>query len=140
MAEILGLGTKFQRESATSGVFEDIAQLVNITPPQSEADNVEIEELDPPEGYKRFLAGLLDGGEVPLLLNFDGSNTGHTTLLADHQGRITKNYKIVLPDTSAWAITGYVQSYAPQEINAGEVIQAEVTIKVSGKPVFTPAV
>lgn len=140
MPEIIGLGTKFQREGATPGTFEDIAQVVSITPPQSEADDVEIEELDPADGYKRYLPGLLDAGEVSLTLNFDPANTGHNALLSDHQNRATKNYRIVLPDGYQWTFSGYVKSFAPQEISAGEVIQAEVTIKVSGKPTLAQGV
>jgi len=140
MAELIGLGTKFEREGATAGVYEVIAQVASITPPQSEADDVEIEELDPIDGYKRFLPGLLDAGEVSLTLNFDGKNAGHQALLTDHQSRATKNYKIVLPDNTEWRFSGYVKGYAPQEISAGEVIQAEVTIKVTGKPTLTPGV
>lgn len=140
MAEKLGLGTEFQREGATPGTFVTIAQVASITPPQLEADDVEIEDLDPVDGYKKYLPGLLDGGEVSLTLNFDGSTTGHMDLLSDFNSRTQKNYKIMLPDTSAWAFAGYVKGFAPQEITAGEVMQAEVTIKVTGKPTFTPGV
>lgn len=140
MAELIGYGTKFEREGATPGVYDLIAQVASITPPQSEADDVEIEELDPVNGYKRFLPGLLDGGEVSLTLNFDGKNTGHQALLEDHQSRTIKGYKIVLPDLTEWRFSGYVKSFAPQEISGGEIIQAEVTIKVVGKPMLTPGV
>lgn len=140
MAEKLGLGTQFQREGATPGTYETIAQVASITPPQIEADDVEIEDLDPVDDYKKYLPGLLDGGEVSLTLNFDGSTAGHTALLGDANSRTTKNFKIVLPDTAAWAFSGYVKGFAPQEITAGEVMQAEVTIKVTGKPTFTAGV
>lgn len=138
MAEMIGYGTQFQRETVTPDVYDTIAQVSNITPPQSEIDDVEIEELDPIEGYKRFLPGLIDGGEVSLTLNFDGKNTGHQNLLNDHQSRSIRKYKIVLPDNTTWAFSGYVKSFSSSEINAGEVIQAEVTIKISGKPTLTP--
>lgn len=140
MAEMIGYGTEFQRESATPGVFDTIAQVANITPPQSEIDDVEIEELDPVDAYKRFLPGLVDGGEVSLTLNFDGKNTGHQNLLNDHQTRATRNYRVVLPDNTTWAFSGYVKSFSSSEISAGEVIQVEVTIKISGKPTLTPGV
>jgi hypothetical protein len=138
MAEITGTGTKFQREGTTQGQFEDIAQVVSIQPPEMEADDVEIEELDPVDGYKRFLQGLKDGGEVAVTLNFDPNNQGHTNLLADFDSGTTRNYKIVLPNNAGeWTIPGYVKGFKPSEIKAGEVIQAEVTIKVSGKPTLS---
>jgi len=138
MSEELGLGTEFQRET-TPDVYETIAQVASITPPQSEADDVEIQELNPTNDYKRYLPGLLDAGEVSLTLNFDGANAGHQALLSDHQSRSVKNWKVVLPDTSTWAFSGYVKSFAPQEVSSGELLQVEIGIKVSGKPTFTPA-
>jgi len=140
MAESIGLGTKFQREGATPGTFTDIAQVASITPPQLEADDVEIGDLGITDGYKKYLPGLLDAGEVSLTLNFDSANTGHQDLLSDFNSRTTKNYKIVLPDGGEWAFSGYVKGYAPQEISEGDPIQVEVTIKVTGKPTFTTGV
>jgi hypothetical protein len=139
VAERIGLGTEFQREGATPGVYDTIAYVASITPPQITTDDVEVEDLDPTDAYKKYLPGLLDGGEVSLTLNFDGSSTGHTALLGDANSRATKNFKIVLPDTSTWGFSGYVKGFANSDIAAGDVIQADVTIKVTGKPTFTAA-
>lgn len=137
MAEFIGLGTKFQREDTTAGIFVDIAQVASITPPQFEAEDVEIEDLGITDGYKKYIPGLLDAGEVSLTLNLDSTNTGHQDLMSDFNSRAIKNYKIVLPDGLECAFSGYVKRYAPQEISEGDPIQVEVTIKVVGKPTFT---
>lgn len=139
MTERIGLGTSFQRESATQGVYDTIAQVAAITPPGTETDDVAIEDLNLEDGFKRHLPGLVDASEVSLTLNFDSANTGHVNLLTDAQSRAIKNFKIVLPDTSTWAFSGYVKSFAPDEISPGDIIQAKVTIQLTSKPTFTAA-
>lgn len=134
--EMTGLKTKFQREGATPGTYEDIAQVAGITPPQPERETVDVEDLDPADGVKKKLAGLIDAGEVSLTLNFDPENTGHTDLEADFYAGVAKNYRIKLPNNFGWTFSGLVTGFAPNEIASGDVIQVEVTIAVSGKPVL----
>lgn len=135
MAEMTGLKTKFLRESETTpGTYEAIAQVAGITPPQSEREVVEVEDLDPVDGVMKKLAGRLDPGEVSLTLNFDPTNTGHMDLEADFYAGEAHNYRIVLPNNYGWTFSGVVTGWSPSEIAASDVIQVEVTIAVSGKP------
>lgn len=136
MAEITGLKTKFQREGATQGTFEDVAQVAGITPPQPERETVDVEDLDPADGVKKKLAGLIDAGEVSLTLNFDPTNTGHTALEGDFYAGVERKYRIKLPNNYGWTFSGLVTGFAPNDIASGDVVQVEVTIAVSGKPVL----
>ncbi|HYF94420.1 MAG TPA: phage tail tube protein [Symbiobacteriaceae bacterium] len=136
MGEQVGLKTKFQRETAVPGTYEDIAQLAGVTPPQSERDVAEVEDLNPTDGIKKKLPGPIDAGEVALTLNFDAANAGHDTLQDDFYAGTEHNYRIVLPDGYTWTVKGFVSGFAPSEIAAGDVIQAEVTITVTEKPVL----
>lgn len=132
MAEVTGLTTKFYREGATAGTFEEIAQVASITPPQPEREVVEVDELDPPGQVRKKLVGLIDPGEVSLTLNFDPTNTGHLALEQDFRDGVAKQYRIVLPNNYGWTFTGIVTAYQPQEISSNEVVQAEVTIALTG--------
>lgn len=135
MAEILGLGTKFQRKDATD-VFVDIAQVVSITPPEVKIDDVKVERLDG-DGVQKVLPGLIDVGEIKLKLNFDPADTAHTTLQNDAFARTIQQYKIVLPTGYSCTLTGFISNFGISEISADEVIQAEVTIKLTEKPVWS---
>lgn len=136
MAELLGVGSKFQRETGTPGTYTDIAQVVGITPPQAAVDVVEVEDLDPPEAVKKKLPGLIDAGEVTVTLNFDPSDTGHSTLESDFWERSTHKYRIVLPDDNGWTFEAFISDFSPSDVAAGEPVQAEVTFTLSGKPSF----
>lgn len=142
MAEFTGLKTKFQREG-TAGVWTDVALVSTIAPPQPSRDVTDVEELDPLDAVKKKLPGLIDVGEVSLTLNFDPANVGHKDLEADFWAALSKGYRILLPNNYAWTCTGFVSGWAPQEISAGDVVQAEVTITLTAKPVlavYTPPV
>lgn len=138
MAETTGLKTKFYREGATSGTFEEIAQVASITPPQPERETVEVDELDPPGEVRKKLVGLIDPGEVTVTLNFDPENQGHLALEQDFRDGQPRQYRIKLPSGYGWTFTGIVTAYSPQEISAGDVVQAEVTLTLTGVYEFGP--
>jgi len=132
MAEITGLKTKFYREGTTPGTFEEIAQIASISPPQPEREVVEVDELDPPGSVRKKLVGLIDAGEVSVTLNFDPSNAGHLDLEQDFRDGTPKQYRIKLPNDYGWTFTAICTAYQPQEISAGDVVQAEVTLALTG--------
>ncbi|MEG3069438.1 MAG: phage tail tube protein [Candidatus Syntrophopropionicum ammoniitolerans] len=136
MGEITGIKTKFYREGATQGTFEEIAQVASITPPQPEREVVEVDELDPPGGVRKKLVGLIDAGEVSLTLNFDPTNTGHLDLEQDFRDGVAKQYRIKLPNGYGWTFSALCTAYQPQEISAGDVVQAEVTLAPTGVYTF----
>lgn len=136
MAEATGLGTKFKRETAVPGAYEAIAMIANITPPGAQRDVVEVDDLAPLNDVKKKLLGLIDCGELGLTLNFDPADTGHDDLQDDFDAGIAHKYQIVLVGGGTWSITGIVTGFAPSEISAGDVMQAEVTITVTAKPTY----
>ncbi len=132
-----GMGTKFQIENTTTpGTFDDVGSVASITPPQLSRDTVEVSSLDPGDGYKQYLVGLKDGGEVTVTVNFDTADAGQTALYSAYEDGESHNFKIVFPDASNWAFAGYITGYAPADVAPADVMQVEVTIRTSGKPVF----
>jgi hypothetical protein len=146
MAEATGLKTTFMRETvASSGVFTAIAQVAKIAPPQLTRETVDVEELAPADDFKKKLVGLIDGGEFSVTLNFDPEEQDHKTLEDDFTNGVPYNYRIQFPFDETvysgggyYSITGTVTSFAPQEIAASEVMQAEVAIAVVAKPEYVP--
>jgi hypothetical protein len=132
MSEITGRKTKFYREAATQGAFEEIAQIASITPPQAEREIVEVDELNPPGEVRKKLAGLIDAGEVSVVLNFDPSVQGHLDLEEDFKAGEAKQYRIELPNSYGWTFAAICTAYRPQEIRSSEVVQAEVTLALTG--------
>lgn len=142
--EKTGLGTQFLREGDYD--YDPIAFVATITPPQLNRDMVEVEDLNPDDEIKKKLPGLIDGGEMAITLNFDPEEETHQDLEDDLANGVEHNYRIMFPYDETthehggyYDITGIVTSFAPQEIAASDIIQAEVTITVTVKPEYTEA-
>lgn len=147
MAEQTGLHTKFMRETDVTGTYDEVALVASITPPQLQRDVVEVDNLNPDDDIKKKLLGLIDAGEMTITLNFDPEEEGHEDLEADFHAGEEHNYRIEFPFDETmysaggyYSITGIVTGFAPQEITPSDVMQAEVTISVTAKPEYTPAV
>lgn len=141
MARSTGFKTRFYMKGET-GEWEQIAHVRSITPPEDETDEIELEELDG-DGYKEFLLGLTDPGEATVTLNFDPENEGHLALIEAKESKEAKDFRIVLPSgTFGWEFKAFVRSFAVQEISGSEVIQAQVTLRITGssapKPISNP--
>ena len=147
MAEQTGLHTKFMRETDVPDVYDEVALVASISPPQLQRDVVEVDNLNPDDDIKKKLLGLIDAGEMTITLNFDPEEEGHQDLEDDFNDGVEHNYRIEFPfdeevyeSAGYYDITGIVTGFAPQEIAASDVMQAEVTISVTAKPEYTPAV
>jgi len=135
----LGQGTQYQRETApASGLFETIAEVRSISGPTFEADEVDVTNMDSPSGFREFIQGLKDGGNITFGLNFLPHTAGHQQLLDDLKTGIKRNYRVrwpQLPTVHRMNHEGFVKS-VPLEIPVDDAVTAQVTIRVSGEPVI----
>jgi hypothetical protein len=130
MAEATGLKTKF-----ILGATE-IAQVSGIAPPGPTRETVDVEDLNPADEFKKKLLGLIDGGECSFTLNFDPENSTHQACEAALYSGAEQTCKIKYRSGKGYTFKGYVIGFAPQEIASGDVMQAEITIAVTSKPVY----
>lgn len=129
---IAGVGTSFQRESDTSsGVYVAIAEVMNVNGPTQSRDTIDVTNLDSANGYREFIAGFRDGGEVVLAMNF--TVNGYEELHNDFANDSPINYQIVLPDAGEYTLgfAGLVTAL-PLTIPTDTQITVDVTIKITG--------
>ena len=127
---ISGVGTIIQKWSISSSVWSAIAEVTNISGPGMTRDLIEVTSLDSTDGYREFIAGFRDGGNVVLSMNY--TRAGLDEFLADFESDVIQNYEIVLPDGTSLEFEGFVQEF-PLTIPTDSQITMETTIKVSGK-------
>lgn len=124
-------------DGATPEVFTSIAEITSLTPPQMSRDDIDVTSHSSSDGYREFIGGLRDGGEVSLEANWLPTNSTHdasTGLLETFNDNVTHNWKIVLPSTLATiSFSGFITAFEP-ELPLEEQGKLSVTIKVSGKP------
>lgn len=124
-------------DGATPEVFTSIAEIVELTPPQMSRDEIDVTSHSSSDGYREFIAGMRDGGEVSFRANWlptDATHDGATGLLETFNDNATHNWKIILPNTLATiSFSGFLTAFEP-DTPLEEQGQLSGTIKVSGKP------
>ena len=137
MAGLDAFGTQLQRgDGATpTEAFAAIANVTDITPPGIERETYDVTAHDSLEGWREFIGGLKDGGEVEIEVNYDPRE--HDTLISDFADALPRNYKVVWPGTlGSWAFAAILTNFEP-EAPHDDKLAASLTFKVSGKPTIT---
>ena len=134
MSDVTGIGTIFNRWDGAE--WQPIAKIQNIGGPAMSRDTTETTTLDNVDGYRSFIGGLRDGGDVSIPMNF--TKDGYLAAKADFEDNDKQKYQIVLPDAENTTLEfdGFVTDL-PLNIQLEEVISCDVTIKVSGKTEVT---
>lgn len=129
------MGTKLSKGSTAVAGLKSIAGL------EISAESIETTALDTTGGYKTFIAGAKDAGEVKLTGFFlaDAFDTMHT----DFEAGTNVAYTIEFPDKvtttgSKWAFNAVITKLSTGA-DVGGAVSFEATLKVSGQPTFTKA-
>lgn len=115
--------------------FTTVADVTSIDVLDVDVDDIDMTTHSSTDGWKEFEAGLKDGGELSMEVNYDPSL--HGTLFSSIG--TTKNMLITLTDSGAAtvAFAGYIKGMKAQA-PYDDKLSATVTVKVSGAPVITP--
>lgn len=121
---------------ATALNLEELVQVVSFGLPQDQIDRVETTHLKSPNRRREYTSGLIDGGEVEVVLNFrPGSDTDQ--LIEDAQAAGDERaVKFVVPQlgTPAWdySTTAIVTGYDRGEVTADGKMEATMTLAITG--------
>ena len=118
--------------------FTTVAEVSSIGGPTLSLDPIDVTSHDSTGGWRQFVGGLLDGGEVSLEINYDPVGATHdasTGLIADMVARTLRNFQLVFPDTgnTTWTFAALITAFEPSE-PIDDKLSASVTLKVSGQP------
>jgi predicted secreted protein len=125
-----GAGTTISWNGTTVNEVTSIGDL------DTSADDIEVTDYQSTDGYKEYIQGLKDGGEVEVEGNFYPSDTGQSNLISDYNAGTSREAIITLPGSiGTWTFDAYVKGFATQTPIDGKV-GFTATLKVTGKPVF----
>jgi predicted secreted protein len=134
---IAGVGTVFNRQDDnSSAVFNAIAEVNSITGPSMTRDFIDATSLDSTGGYREFIGGFRDGGQVVLNMNFE--RDGFEQMRLDFASDDAVGYQIVLPDDSATTLDfdAFVTDL-PLTISPDDKVTVDVTLKITGEVTLT---
>jgi predicted secreted protein len=129
----VGVGTQLKRGNDETGSedFTAIAEVTNIAGPTMTRDSVEVTSLDSTGGYREFVPGFRDPGEITLNMNFTLGTWND--FLVDFELDRSVNYEIVFSDAGAtvFDFSGFCTAL-PVTIPTDDRVMSEVTLKLSG--------
>lgn len=127
---VAGVGTVFSRDPGSG--FVAIAEINSIGGPSMTRETIDVTSLDSTGGYREFITGFRDAGEVTLSMNF--TRATYELMKTDFESSTALDYKIALPDDDNTELTfdGLVTNL-PLDVPMDDKITADVTIKISGQ-------
>lgn len=135
MAGLDAFGTQFAcGDGGSPEIFTPVANCTNVGGPETERATHDVTAHDSPDKWREFIGGLKDGGEVSLELHYDPRD--HDALYEHYEDDQPRNYRILWPEgLGGWQIKGVMTGFS-SEAPFDDKLSAEVTFKVSGKPVL----
>lgn len=112
-----------------------IAELQNIGGPNQKVNLIDASNMDSPNGYNEFIAGMGEGGEV----NFEGNflnGASQAQAITDFQAKTVRNFAVVIPLLAApatWTFSGFF-SALDWSSKFDDKLGFTGSIKISGKP------
>jgi predicted secreted protein len=128
---VTGIGAEFRRYNTGTSKWERIAELTSFDGPNKKRDTVDVTSLDSTDGYKEFIGGLRDAGEVKLPMHF--TRDGYDLANDDFESDTKQNYEISLPDpdNTTFSFLGLITALE-LKVAGDKAISADFTVKISG--------
>ncbi len=129
------LGTKLQigKDNPVT-----VAGLTSIGGLDLSADTIDVTTLESGDGYRKFITGFKDGGEVPLegYLELE-QGKGQKELYDLFESGEEEQFTILFPNNmGSWQFKGVVTGFSTSA-DLEDPLSFSATIKVSGKPTLT---
>lgn len=129
MAKSRSVGTKFMIGADAVGGLSSIGGV------EVSAETTDVTALDNTTGYKEYMGGFKDGGEVPLEGFLDGADKGQEAMYAALEDQQEHEFSIVFPEAigKTWTLKGIVTKFSTSAA-VGDAVKFSASVKVSGKP------
>jgi len=122
----------------TSPSQKTIGELTSIKGLSLEADTIDVTTMGSTDGYREYIGGLKDAGEVEVEGFAKFTDAGQAELLTLFNSGAVTDFEITFPTTTntKWAFKGIVTGLE-WEAGLEDAISFNATIKVSGEPTLT---
>lgn len=129
MAKSRSVGTVFKIDDSKVGGLTSIGGV------ETSSETTDVTALDNTTGYKEYLGGFKDGGEVPLEGFLDGEDAGQDAMYAAFEDQAVHQFTIDFPAAigKSWTFPGVVTKFSTSAA-LSDGIKFAASVKVTGKP------
>lgn len=131
-AAMTGVGVIVSRgDGASSEAFVALAEINSVTFSGLAQDTIDVTTLDSSGGYREFIVGFKDSGEISFNMNFTEASL--ILMKTDFEATSSRNYRITFPAPSGmlFDFAAYVTGLG-MSIPLDDKIQVDTTFKVTG--------
>jgi predicted secreted protein len=115
-----------------------VGQIQDVDGPNLSTDTDEITNHDSPGGVEEFIATIKRTGEVTFPVVFDPGAASHAAVVTAWSAKTLDAWVLTYPDGSTWEFDAYTIGVGMTAPVAGH-LAANVTLRPSGEPTWTPA-
>ena len=103
-------------------------------------DTVDISTYNQSDGFKEYLLGLSDAGEIPITCHYDESDTGQQNFVTDFYAKTARTLTITFPTSTGtvWSIPCLPSGFSTAQ-PLDNKLGITITVKPTGKPSLTTA-
>ncbi len=117
--------------------YVELEEVVSFGLPDDTVDEVEATHLKSANKRKEFIAGLIDGGDITVEINYVPGSITDLALRDARDGRDIRAVKCVIPDINGDAdhkveTFGFLKGYSRGPIEAGAKIASTATFRITG--------
>lgn len=121
----------------TEANLAELVEVVSFGLPDADVQEIEVTHLKSPNRRREFIAGMTDGGEVEVTLNYVPGSATDTLITAARDAGTTRAIRFVIPDQAGdpdWQVDtfAFVKGYAKGPVVADGKIEATLRLRVTG--------
>ena len=130
----LGYGSKIERSSDGGKTWIKIPEADIAGVPKPQTDYVDVTSLDSTGGYKEFIPGLKDAGEIEVRANY--TRAGYKQQATDEGSGVPIAYRTTFANSDKFEFSGY-PTVAVDEADLNDARKMTITIRITGAVTFT---
>ena len=136
MAATRAQGTilKFTPAGGTQVVVGKLTSVGEIAP---EAEEVDITTLESTGGYREYMQGFRDSGELEITGFHDADDAGQTALRTAFASGASGAFEVKFPDDTAVTFSGFIKSHTIGSAEVDGAIGFGAVIRISGAVTVT---
>lgn len=126
------LGTSLTK---TSGELV-VANLNSIGEIGIESDEIEVTDFDSANGFREFIAGLKDGGEVSIA-GWVKDESKYESLISLSDTQTVESWEVEFPSGAKWFLRAFVKMMKEAESAVDGARGFTGSLRITGKPVYS---
>lgn len=131
-----GFGVTAEYLATGPSTYATIGELVNVSPPSPTRETIDVTHHGSPDGYREYIGSLKDGGEATLFFNY--TEDGYVILQTIFDAG-SETIRLTFPGSATLIFTMIPTGIPLDDVEVDGKMAMSMPMKVTGKPLFTPA-